>query len=69
MRLGLTVFAVVLALGVGTAEAAKKFPKAIDSPIVRPKVKEYHKPGTKMKHLQEGSKITSTVAVADTATA
>lgn len=57
MRLGLTVFAVVLALGVGSAEAGKNFPKAIDSPIVRPKVREYHKPGTRVKHLMEGSKI------------
>jgi hypothetical protein len=25
-------------------------PKAIDSPIIRPKVKEHHKPGNHMKH-------------------
>lgn len=59
MKLGLAVFAVLLALGVGTAEAGKKFPKAIDSPIVRPKVREYHKPGTRVKHLMEGSKISA----------
>lgn len=67
MRLGLAVFAVVLALGVGTAEAGKNFPKPIDSPVVRPKVKEYHKPGTKVKHLQEGSKIVAVLS--DQATA
>jgi hypothetical protein len=59
MKLGLAVFAVVLALGVGTAEASRKFPKAIDSPIVRQKVREYHKPGTRVKHLMEGSRISS----------
>ncbi|HET9315971.1 MAG TPA: hypothetical protein VFQ51_10295 [Vicinamibacteria bacterium] len=59
MKLGLAVFAVLLALGVGTAEAGRKFPKAIDSPIVRQKVREYHKPGTRVKHLMEGSKISA----------
>jgi hypothetical protein len=59
MKLGLAVFTVLLALGVGTAEAGRKFPKAIDSPVVRPKVKEYHKTGTRTKHLMEGSKISA----------
>jgi hypothetical protein len=59
MKLGFALFtAVLLAFGTGTAEAAaKKFPKAIDSPIVRAKVREYHKPGTRVKHLIEGSRI------------
>ena len=57
-----------LALGVGTAEASRKFPKAIDSPVVRGKVKEYHKTGSRTKHLMEGSKI-SAVLTTDRATA
>lgn len=28
----------------------RKLPRAIDSPIVRPKVKEEHKPGNRMRH-------------------
>jgi len=66
MRLRLTVVAVVLALGAGSAEAGlfggkRKFPKAIDSPIVRPKVRENHKPGTRVKHLMEGSRVDASV--------
>jgi hypothetical protein len=61
MKLGLAVFAVVLAVGVGTAEAGRKFPKAIDSPIVRPKVRENHKPGTRVKHLMDGSVVDASV--------
>jgi hypothetical protein len=56
MKIGLAVFAVVLALGAGSAEAARrKFPKPIDSPVVRPKVKEYHKPGTRVKHMENSA--------------
>jgi hypothetical protein len=57
MKLGLAVFAVIVAFGASSAEAGlfgggkKKFPKAIDSPVVRPKVKESHKAGARMKHL------------------
>jgi hypothetical protein len=57
MKIAMAVFAVVLGLGAASAEAAKKFPKPLDSPIVRQKVREYHKPGTRVKHLMEGSKI------------
>ena len=57
MKLGLAVFAVVAALGASSVEAASygkhKYPKPIDSPIVRPKVKESHKPGVRVKHLME----------------
>lgn len=58
MKLGLAVFAVVVALGASSAEAGlfgspKKYPKAIDSPIVRPKVKESHKTGSRVKHLMQ----------------
>jgi hypothetical protein len=56
----LTLFFVA---GAATGDAAwfgflKKrrcLPRAIDSPIVRPKVKEYHKPGNHMKHPGECS--------------
>lgn len=58
MKLGLAVFAVMVALGASSAEAGlfsgkSKFPKAIDSPVVRPKVKESHKPGSRVKHLMQ----------------
>jgi hypothetical protein len=57
MKLVLAVFAVVLAFGAASAEAGlfgnSKFPKAIDSPVVRPKVKESHKPGSRVKHLMQ----------------
>lgn len=69
MKLGLAVFAVVVAFGASSAEAGlfgkRKFPKAIDSPIVRPRVKESHKPGTRVKHLMEGSVVDAAV-VSDT---
>ena len=55
MKLGLAVFAVLLAFGASSAEAGPKFPKAIDSPVVRPKVKESHKTGSRVKHLQLGA--------------
>jgi hypothetical protein len=48
--------ALVLIVGVAPSEALfgigkrRCLPKAIDSPIVRPKVKEYHKPGNYQKH-------------------
>jgi hypothetical protein len=63
MKLVLAVLAVVVALGAQTAEAGlfggkKKFPKAIDSPVIRPKVKEYHKPGSRVKHLMESGDAT-----------
>jgi hypothetical protein len=67
MKLGLAVFAVVLAVGAATVEAGPKFPKPIDSPIVRPKVREYHKPGTRVKHLMEGSRITAVLSYSATA--
>jgi hypothetical protein len=48
------VVAVLLILAAGGAEAGlfskKRLPRPIDSPIVRPKVKEYHKPGNRQKH-------------------
>ena len=66
MKLGLTVFAVALALAASSVEAANfgrgKFPKPIDSPIVRKKVKESHKTGTRVKHLLEGSKISAVLS-------
>ena len=66
MKLALTVFAVALALAASSVEAANfgrgKFPKPIDSPIVRKKVNEGHKPGTRVKHLQEGSKISAVLS-------
>ena len=43
-------------VGAATSDALPFFkkrrclPKAIDSPIIRPKVKEHHKPGNHMKH-------------------
>jgi hypothetical protein len=66
MKRVLTACAVVLALGaVTTAEAglfgSRKFPKPIDSPIIRPRVKEYHKPGTRVKHLMDGGMVDATV--------
>jgi hypothetical protein len=50
--------ALSLVVGVASSEArwfgiiGKKrcLPRAIDSPIIRPKVKEYHKPGNHQKH-------------------
>jgi len=58
MKLGLAVFAVVIAFGASSAEAGlfsgkRKFPKPIDYPVVRVKVKEGHKPGSRVKHLME----------------
>jgi len=61
MKLGLALL-VVVAVGAPSADAAifglgKKnaFPKPIDFPIVRPNVREYHKPGTRVKHLSLGA--------------
>lgn len=70
MKVRLAVFAVILAFGASAADAAilglgskKKFPKPIDSPVVRPKVKESHKTGSRVKHLQQSgdAAIISTV--------
>ena len=48
------VVLVAVFLGAGVAEAGwwptKKLPKPIDTPYIRPKVKEGHKPGNKAKH-------------------
>jgi len=45
---------VTLLIGAGAAEAGwwptKRLPKAIDYPVLRPKVKEGHKPGNRAKH-------------------
>jgi hypothetical protein len=61
MKLGLALL-VVLAVGAPSVDAAifglgkkSKFPKPIDSPIVRPNVREYHKPGARVKHLSLGA--------------
>ena len=61
MKLGLALL-VVVAVGAPSADAAifglgKKsaFPEPIDFPIVRPHVREYHKPGTRVKHLSLGA--------------
>jgi hypothetical protein len=56
---GLTLF--VLVAGSVPSDALPFFkkrrclPRAIDSPIIRPKVKEYHKPGNHQKHPGECS--------------
>jgi len=50
------VVVTLLLLGAGAAaEAAtwwptKRLPKAIDTPFIRPKTKDSHKPGNKAKH-------------------
>ena len=53
MKAAVAVLLTVL-LGAVAAEAAwwptKKLPKPIDSPVVRPKVRERHKPGNVAKH-------------------
>ena len=62
MKLGLALL-VVLAVGAPSVDAAifglgkkkSRFPKPIDSPIVRPNVREYHKPGARVKHLSLGA--------------
>jgi hypothetical protein len=61
MKLGLALL-VVLAVAAPSVEAGifglgrkAKFPKAIDYPIVRPNVREYHKPGSRMKHFSLGA--------------
>jgi hypothetical protein len=61
MKLGLALL-VVVAVGAPSADAAifglgkkSKYPTPIDYPIVRPKVREYHKPGSRMKHLSLGA--------------
>jgi hypothetical protein len=51
----LTAVIALSLLGVGGAEARswfgnRKLPKPIDSPIVRVKVKEHHKPGNRQRH-------------------
>jgi hypothetical protein len=57
MKVLLGCLALTLVVGVASSEArwfgiGKKrcLPRAIDSPIIRPKVKEYHKPGNHQKH-------------------
>ena len=69
MKLGLALL-VVLAVGAPSADAGifglgKKsaFPKPIDYPIVRKNVREYHKPGTRVKHLSLGADATVVVSV------
>ena len=54
--------ALTLVVGVASSEARwfglgkrRCLPRAIDSPIIRPKVKEYHKPGNHQKHPGECS--------------
>jgi hypothetical protein len=61
MKLGLALL-VVVAVGAPSADAAifglgKKsaFPKPIDFPVVRPKVREHHKAGSRLKHLSLGA--------------
>lgn len=65
MKLGLAVFGVLLAFGASSAEAGRKFPKPIDSPVVRVKVKESHKTGSRVKHLMEGSRISDAAVPSD----
>lgn len=63
MKLRFAALAVILAVGSASAADAailglggkKKFPKPIDSPVVRPKVKESHKTGARVKHLSQSS--------------
>lgn len=54
---------VTLLVGAGAAEAGwwptKRLPKAIDSPMVRPKVKESHKAGNRAKHPRSATLILS----------
>jgi hypothetical protein len=61
---------VTLLLSAGAAEAAwyprKKLPRPIDSPVVRPKLKETHKQGNKAKHPPSHVRLTTP---ADTARA
>jgi len=54
--------ALTLVVGVASSEARwfglgkrRCLPRAIDSPSLRPKVKEYHKPGNRQKHPGECS--------------
>ena len=61
MKLGLALL-VVVAVGAPSADAAifglgkkSSIPKPIDFPVVRPKVRENHKPGTRVKHLEMGA--------------
>jgi hypothetical protein len=65
MKLGLAVLAVLLAFGASSVEAGRKFPKPVDSPVVRPKVKESHKTGSRTKHLMEGSRISDAAVPSD----
>ena len=69
MKLGMALL-VVLAVGAPSVDAAilglgkkSKFPKPLDYPIVRPHVREHHKPGSRVKHLSLGADaaIVSTV--------
>ena len=69
MKLGLALL-VVLAVGAPSADAGifglgkkSKFPKPIDYPIVRQKVREYHKPGSRVKHLSLGADATVVVSL------
>ena len=59
---------VTLLLGAGAAEAgwvpSKKLPKPIDYPVVRPRLKEVHKPGKRANHPPS---VTYRVVAANTA--
>jgi hypothetical protein len=56
MKVVFGCLALILIVGVAPSEALfgigkrRCLPKAIDSPIVRKDVKEYHKPGKHMRH-------------------
>jgi hypothetical protein len=54
MKAAVAAVLVTLLFAAGTAEAAwypkKRLPRPVDSPVVRPKVKETHKPGNRQKH-------------------
>lgn len=61
MKLGMALL-VILAVAAPSADAAifglgkkSKYPSPIDYPIVRPKVREHHKPGSRVKHLSLGA--------------
>ena len=63
--------ALTLVVGVSSSEARwfglgkrRCLPRAIDSPIIRPKVKEYHKAGKHQKHPGECSLLVERPATA-----
>ncbi|PYQ03128.1 MAG: hypothetical protein DMF82_13940 [Acidobacteria bacterium] len=63
--------ALTLVVGVASSEARwfglgkrRCLPRAIDSPIIRPKVKEYHKAGKHQKHPGECSLLVERPATA-----